>query len=752
MTRQYPLDTRMVTRGYAADAGYSDGDDRVVDPKQALRALRRRLPLFVAITLATFLAVAAVTFQTIPVFSTSASVIIDQDNSESVIDLGSALSGMPVDSARVDTEVEIIRSRSLAEKIVRQLDLTKLPEFNPELRSPGLMDRAKSAVRNALAGMTPRNPRLDEVEFTQEQRERREMDLVVSVLLQKTDARRIGTTYGIAITARSQNPELAAAIANAIADQYLVEQLDAKLDTTRRSTGWLEVQLTDLRAEVNDAESMVESYRAASGLLAAGDTTLNEQQMADINAQLIVQRAELAEAEARLDSVRSVVRAGLSAETSAEALRSPVVSDLRRQLAEASRRVSELETTYGDNWPPLAEAREERRSLTRQIDVEVQRIVASLESEVNIARQRVRSLEGNLGQMRGTLTENNRARVRLRELERDAEASRKVYEEFLSTFKQADGQESLTQANARILSRAAVPLLAAFPKTSLNLAIGLMLGLLLGTLAVIAAESLNSQVNSGDDIEERFKVPFLGSFPKLTGDARRRPGEYLVENPMTSFAESFRNLRASIMFADLDATVKTVAITSSQPDEGKTTLSYGLARMSAMSGSRTLVIDGDFRRKQLTEKAGLKPERGFLECLFGEADLKDAIVVDPKTSLHILPLTPDRHTPRDVFGSKAFNTLLDRLKADYELIVIDTGPLLLMAETRVLTSKVDQVVVVARWQKTNRTVLKQTLQILQDFRANIAGVVLNQVDMNKYHRHGYGHSGYKSYAKYYTTS
>ena len=156
----------------------------------------------------------------------------------------------------------------------------------------------------------------------------------------------------------------------------------------------------------------------------------------------------------------------------------------------------------------------------------------------------------------------------MRELERNAEASRTTYETYLARYKQIDDQEDLAEADARILSRATVPGLQSFPKVTLNLAIGLVLGGMLGVLVIIVTESLASQISTGEDIEENFKVPFLGNFPQLTGSGRKNPGDYVVENPMSSYAEALRNLRASILFADLDSTVKTVAITSSQPDEG----------------------------------------------------------------------------------------------------------------------------------------------------------------------------------------
>jgi succinoglycan biosynthesis transport protein ExoP len=161
------------------------------------------------------------------------------------------------------------------------------------------------------------------------------------------------------------------------------------------------------------------------------------------------------------------------------------------------------------------------------------------------------------------------------------------------------------------------------------------------------------------------------------------------------------------------------------------------------------VIDGDIRRRQLTEISGVNSEAGLLEYLFGEARLADAVSTDEKTGLHILPLSDRRHTPRDVFGSRAFDALLNMLQQTYDLIIIDTGPILLMAETRVVTRKVDQVVVAARWRKTNRSALRETMKILRDFNANVVGVVLTFVDLRKRSQYTYSAANYKAYAKYY---
>lgn len=740
MTNQYPFST--------SDSKYigsvSGAEDRITDPRQALRALKRHMWLFFLVLISVFVLVAAYTLQATPIYTAQASVIIDSRETN-VVDLGSVLSGLPPEATVVDTEVEIIRSRILAQKVAKALDLKSNPEFNPTLREPGFVHGMKSTLKSWFS--RDDNPN----QLTGEDAERAELDAVVSTLLSRTSARRIGTTYGLEITASSEDPKLAAEIANKIVDQYLVEQLDAKFDATRRANAWLEDRLAELKDEVSVAESLVENYRNESGLITAGNSTLSEQQISDLSAQLITQRAELAEAEARLQSINQLVSSGRSADVSGEALSSPVISELRRQQAEIIRERADLLNRYGSLHPDVQRINTEAADIETQISNELRRIASNLESEAAIARQRVQSLERSLSSSRANLAQNNRASVRLRELERNAEASRSIYEAFLARFKQTNEQEGLAEADARILSSAVVPNSPTFPKTSLNLVLGLFGGLFMAIGSVVAAETFASHISSGDEIEQRFSVPFLGNIPRLTGRQKEDVRDYLMTNQTSAYAESFRNLRASIMFADLDTKVQTVAITSSQPDEGKTTVSQSLGLISASAGSKTLVIDGDFRRTRLSNiSADKAPEKGFLECLFGECTVQEAVIEDEDSGLHILPLTPTHHTPRDVFGSKAFDILLKELKGTYDFIIIDTGPILLLSETRVLASKMDQVVVVSRWLKTSRAALKQTLAILSEFRADVAGVVLNQVDTQKYHSLGYGHSGYKAYSKYYT--
>ncbi|MEL6472956.1 MAG: Wzz/FepE/Etk N-terminal domain-containing protein [Pseudomonadota bacterium] len=754
MNKAMPIDYPSAIPAIIPGAG--SNDDALLDIKSILAAVRRRMWLILLSFLVTFMLVAAVTFQRTPIYTATTRVIVDTRETN-VVDFSTVLSGLAPNTAIIDTEVEVIKSSALLEKVVNKLDLTQDAEFNYDLAEPTTLQIWRGRVSNFVSGLLPSSdgPVEQQRALTEEEQAAELMNDVVGVLRNKVAVDRLGPTYIIDISVFSERPQMAADLANAIADQYRVEQLEAKLEATRRANLWLNERLGDLKEEVNAKESEVEEFRSASGLLSAQGSTLTEQQIADLTAQRIQREANLAEAEARLNNVRSQVNAGVEVDAIAEVLGSPVIGELRSQLAQVRRNKADLQTRYGPRHPDVLRVLSEENDLNQQIRAEVNRIISNLEGEVAIARQQVAALNRSVAGARSRLSSNNRSLVRLRELEREAEASRTLYEEFLARFKETNEQDDLAQADARVLSGAVAPDRPSSPKPTLNLILAFLMGTVVAGALALLAELLDNHISTGDDVERMFRVPSIGAIPLLPnlnvfGKPKLSPADYLVENPLSAFAESIRNLRASIIFADLDSESKTVAISSSLPDEGKTSLVFCLGRMSAMSGARTLIIDGDFRRRQLTEAVGIEPKTGFIEHLFGEVSLQDAIYVDEKTGVEVLPLTDARNTPRDVFGSRAFDRLLIQLKEAYDLIVIDTGPVLLMAESRVVASKVDQVIVAARWRSTGRQSLQQTLNILKEFNANIAGVVMTFVDLRRRRHHNYGGANYKAYSKYYT--
>ncbi|WP_291202586.1 GNVR domain-containing protein [Hyphomonas sp.] len=732
------------------------GDDQTAGPPLDLKAIvgmvYRRFWLILSGFLTTFGVIAYITFTQTPLFS--AQTVIQLDTQErNVIDLGAIFSGLGGTTAVIDTEVMVLESKTLLTRVAERQKLVEDPEFNPWLRPE--QKSILSPISGLVKSVTGANDKPDPFDaLPAEEKLAIQKEVAVDILQGKVDAARVGSTYLITISVLSESPETAARLADEVAEQYRVQQLEEKYEATRKATEWLSERVSGLREEVEEKERRVETYRAESGLLAAQGATLTEQQIAFMTTQRGSLQLELDRARARAESLRRQMASGAGADGISEVLDSPVISDLKAQRAGINRRVAELETKLGPQHPELISARNEAADIERQIDAEVQRIAGNIDNELRVAQSQINSIQGEISRSTGQLRGNNQALVRLRELERDADTSRQLLEEFLTRSKQTGEQDALITADANILSKASVPVSPASPRTALNLLIGLILGAVIGGGLALLTEMFDMKVSSTEDVERKLGATPIGSVPLIRtasflGLSNTNPADFLVENPLSAFAESIRYLRAAIAFSDLDSETKTVAVCSSLPDEGKTSLTLALGRMSAMSGSRTLVIDGDFRRRQLTETAGLKPDIGFVEHLFGAGQLSDAIVKDRKTMLDILPLAQNGHTPHDVFGTRAFDDLLERLRSMYDLILIDTGPLLLMAEARVVAGKADKTILVVRWRHSSRSAARQSLALLRNFKADILGVTLNMVDLNSSRHHRDPGATYKAYQKYY---
>lgn len=729
-------------------------DAEFVDIRDIFSIFWRHIGLFIASVILVSSLVTIVTLQVQPMYTTSASVMLDLRQKDA-IDLNAVLAGAPPDSARVDTEVEVIKSLTLGEKVVTSLNLVNDPEFNGRLREKAGFAKFKDWVKSLLPQPLATT---SSIEVPQEL----EKERVVHSVLSHLGVVRKGNTYVINIAFKSQDPAKAARIANAFAENYLLEQLDAKFDASSRANGWLNDRLAVLRAETRSSENAVEVYRGQSGLLSAQGSSLTEQQISDLNAQLIIQTAELNESTARLQSVKSQLDRGAAADTIGEVLASAVIRDLRRQESEVASRRAELSSRYGPRHPEVLTVEREAVDIQVQIKQEITRIVSNLESEVGIAQQKVRSIETGLNRLRGELSSNNRSLVRLRELERDAEASRSLYESFLERFKQNDDQESITEADARILSKAVIPRDQSSPKTLLNMFIGLILGFVSGLGMVILAELLDRGLATGADVEREIGIPYIASVPSLSSGwidfikkllgKQQMPDNYIVENPLSMFAESFRTIRSTILLSDTATPPKVVAITSALPAEGKTTLVRSLGRLSAMSGSRTIIIDCDLRLRQLSKNLEFEPKAGLIKYLKGEAKLKDIISRDKDTECDVIMNSVNEYTNKDLFGTPEFAKLLTALRRKYDLIIMDTAPLLLVAETRAIANLSDTVVVAARWRKTKSDAVRMAANILQDVRANVIGLVLTRVNMRARKRYGVGDYSYyaRQYGKYYS--
>jgi capsular exopolysaccharide synthesis family protein len=289
------------------------------------------------------------------------------------------------------------------------------------------------------------------------------------------------------------------------------------------------------------------------------------------------------------------------------------------------------------------------------------------------------------------------------------------------------------------------------------LALGLLLGLALGGLLAQALELFEQSLRSVQDVQDRLRIACLGALPYL--DKRTRmidhelvpPESYVLKRPLSAFGEALRGVRASLFFSSPDRNVKVLAVTSALPDEGKTTTALGLGRISSLAGSKTVIVDCDLRRRSATHALGLDVEKGLTEVLFKTATLDEVLQKDPGSGADVVPLAQAEFTPRDLFGSESMRQLVDELRERYEVVILDTAPVLPLADTRVLSPLADSVLMVVRWGRTPHSVVRTALDQLHAHGANIGGAVLEGVETSLVARLLYDRPDYYSelYQTYY---
>jgi capsular exopolysaccharide synthesis family protein len=651
-------------------------------------------------------------------------------------------------------EIQIMKSRSMAELVVKRLDLLSYPEFNPALRAPeepGWFDwfRPREWIpeswRETLQAAMDREPaEAAQAQAIERDRDTRQLDTAVAILLGGLEISSLEMSNVILVGFRSPNPRVAALIANEVPEAYMVSTLQAKYDATEKATKWLSEQLAELRQEVEDAEQAVELYRSERGLTDVGGTNLMSEQLSKLNSELIIARAERAEAEVRLRQVRQLVQQDAAgADAAIRLLGSGILQDLRAQELQAEQSISELATEYGPKHPRMLQARAELEQIQLRIEEELGKIEVSLQSDLEFARAREQSLAASLAEAQQATGEQNREEIQLRALEREASASRALFETFLEQFKQTSASEGMNDPGARVLSQAQVPSAPFYPNVQRQTLVIAFAGLVAAVLLVLGLEALNPGITNPEQVEKQLQLHTLAIVPLSTD---KTPAHDMpLDQPHSGFVEALNTLKVSLSLTDPDREPRVIQVTSSVPEEGKTTLAVALARVLAQRGDRVILVDADLRRSSVEKKLGLDPhDRGLTEFVLEHGDRpQDYLVKDPRSEMLLLPTgTAKFVNATDIFASRRMERIIQLLRENAEYVVIDSPPVMAVADARLIGRLVDKTLFVVRWNKTPAKVAKAALQILRTGGTDIAGAVLQNVDLKRYGQLGYGDSGY----------
>ena len=737
-----------------------------VDLREMARILRRRWQL-VALPPAGLagLAFFYLLFLSTTLYTATSTVFVDPRRATAIESNQSQVetSNYGTDDASIDSEALLIQSIAILQRVVEKLKLTEDEEFKPP---PRLLDHVKQLFRSS--GSTG-GPSAQDAAVAR----------AVDILQRRMKVARQGTTFLVDINVNSVSPRKAAELANTIADSYFDEQVRAKNDATKIASNWLNGQLDELKSRVVASEKAVEDYRAANNLTVSQGVTVNDQQLTDLNNQLIAARAQTAESRAKYEQAQQLSKKGGDAGGINAAISSDVIARLRTQYADIAKNEAELFSKYGPRHPSVANVRAQLRDTQRLIDDEIKRILQSTQHDYDVARSREASLQQSFDQLQGVANSSSQAQVRLRELQREAEANRTLYESYLARYKESTAQQSLQLPDSRVVTKASIPIAPSSPKSMLVLGLAAILGLGIGCVIAFLADYMDGRVKTLEQAEEIAGVPALAAVPlisagELAGRAKLGRNElgrydprapillpaplqppllrYAIEAPGTFFAEAIRAIRLAIQRTLRVQPIKVVLVTSALENEGKTTLAANLAQSLASLGIRTLLIDGDLRSPQLTRSLCPHAETGLLEVAMGQVVPERAILTDSSTGLSILPSTTISRSEfvTELMFSDRMVDVLDYCRHHYELVVIDSPPLVPLVDGRALAELADRILLALAWDQTPGEVLSHTMELLSPVHDRILGTVLTRVDLSRLRFYDYYQSS--AYLKPYATA
>lgn len=714
-----------------------------LDMRLLISIFRRRLRMFLAVLAAVILLGLLLTLRQTPLYTAFAEIALNaqaETLAPTTPTLASADTTPVTASPFVDTQVQVLQSREMAARVADRLKLLDPRATGGKPPSIGLAERLRR-----LVGMgTPTPARVDPVALRRS---------VLDFLQANLTVLRLGETYALTIAFQSADPQRAAAIANAYAAEYTTGQLSTKQEFARSQSRFLAARREQLGAQAQADTDRVQRYRIANNLLSTSGASLTEQEISSYNQEVAQARAGAAEDQARLDTARRQLRSGSTGEDVGEALGSPVVSALRSRQAEIGGLVASLESRYGPNYPDLQKARSQLVAVNAQIQAEIGRVISNLEAKSRVSQQRLDSLTGSLAGARGTLANNNAAMVGLDDLQRRAAASQGLYESYLNSFKEAAAREGTEHSDATVLSLAEVPLLPSSPNLLLAAFLSIAIGAGAGLACAFLAEMNYAGLTTGDDVETRLHTHYVGAIPALRSvvPEARNPILSIVEQQRSGFAESFRSLRASLRYTSNDV-VQVIAITSALPQEGKTTTAVCLARSAAQAGEHVVLVDCDLRQHGLSRLLrGTEARPGLVEVLRGTVALEEALIRDEQTGMSILPIALGSEAYTELLTGEEMDLLIARLRERFGTVVIDTAPILPIADARLIVGKADVALVIARWRKTPDHAVRAALRLLPAQRVKLAGVALTRVDLKLQAKYGSGDgsSYYPAYKSYY---
>ncbi len=684
---------------------------------------RYRGQIFILTLMVTLLAALAV-FQMTPIYRGTALLLIENVKSK-VLTLNDLYGGQRDSMEAFNSQVQILHSRSVAERVVRKLKLYDHPAMNPRLHKGWFVKEATAAK-----------------EVTEDQ--------MVATLVGRVSGgltiEPILRSQIVRVSFDSTDPELAAKVANAVVDAYIDNDLESRSEMTQKASGWLTLRMESIRSKLEESEKALQLYREQENIVDNKGVVLSGtgKQFEQVATNLISARMRLSEAQAAYNQVKDSKGQPIEVLESIPAvLKDSTVQKMKSAESEATRKVNEYKSRYAPAHPKMIAAETELKSAREGLAQAIKAVINGIYREYEIARDNANAAAGAKAQTQAEIQSISRKESQLSVLQRDVDSNRQLYDNFINRAKETEATANLQSTAGRLIDPAVQPSAPIKPNKFKAIMAALLLGLFASVALVLLRDYMDNTLRSEQDAERRLHVGVLGTVPLLEQkEGGDNPSSVFLGNPDSIFSESIRSIRTSVLLSAIDEPHKVVIVTSTVPGEGKTTIAISLA-FALGQIKKVLIIDADMRRPMVGKNLGevSSTGAGLVDFLAGEAELAQCIRNTSSPNVFMLPAGKRLTSPLELISSHKFGDTIEQLKQQFDVVVIDCPPLKPVSDSLVISRHANAVLYVVKADGVPHQLIGTAIKSLRDVGAPLLGVVLNQMDHKKADR--YGHYSYQ---------
>lgn len=703
------------------------------------KIILKRQWTILAIFLITLTGTAIVTFSMKPIYRGTAIIQINKENPQ-IVDFKEMFAVNTMDTDYYQTQYKTLESRTLAKKVITFLKLAEHPEFLKKAESP--FQKWKS---NTFASLKSDNPSEGESE---------KEALLIDRFLSQLKIEPLRNSRLVKIHFESGSSALSTQVPNALAAAYTQHNLETRYIATQHAKEWLIGQLDDLKAKVEGADETLQNFAAKNDIISLDEKeNVAVQRLSELNEALTKAEAQRMDKEALYKQTKEIDYSDLSSnEALPSILDNRLIMELKQSYIQLEAQYMKLSESYKPEYPEMVRLKQQIKTMQKRIETEIHKIITGIKNDYESGLRKEALLRQAFVQQKAKVQEMKEKAIQYNILKREADANRDLYKSLLQRMKEAGVSAGIMASNIQVLDNAELRAKPYKPKKALNLLIASLVGLFLGVGLAFFLEYFDDTVKTSDEIEQITRLPSFGMVPEISYEKRSRSGNgrsYPVEmvtygNPKSILSEAFRNIRTSILLSFSEKPPKKIAITSPNPGEGKTTTVVNTSISLSQTGGQVLIIDADMRKPRIHQVFGDKNEVGLSSFLSGNIDIDSVLKRSTLSNLYYIPSGPIPPNPTELIGSEIFRKMIESLEKRFNHIVIDCPPVLGFADSIILSTYVDGLILVVSGGKTPKETLKRAKEGLQQVNARILGVVINRVNLRR-HDYGYHYYRYHSY-------